>query len=1340
MRILSFAWTLLRGVIWLPIWVLGLVLFALGLALSPWGTGLLLEQGQQRGWFSYEHAEGAPLDRLVLDEFRLQAGPADIYLRHFILDWADDCILSGKLCIDELTLAGGRVSLEGGEAQEQESPNEPGDSPFSFSFPFPVEVRRAIVDDMDVRLADGTHLAWDRFITGVHARGDTVTLAPTVWHEARLTLPVSAGSMLALDAGEADQPTPIQADAIDSAIAGQSPLPAVALEQIEEEVSVPLEEQARLSLPDITLPVGVEVPHLLISDFAVEGPFEYTVDRLSLMLAARDSHVQIMHLALASVEADAELSAQIELSGDYPLEAELNTTLWLPERFPELSGESLTLNVNGSLADLDFQLEAQGPVDLRLDGQLDALDPTLPFLVTLRSDEARWPLPSGQDDDRDAGEAGEQGESPEDTPYRIRNLLARLEGDLLDYRAALSVEASGPQIPSTRLALTGEGDHEHFAWSPLSLALEQGSLISHGDIDWSDGLQVNTDLRLSQVDPGQFTEALSGQISGTAEVRFAQGPGGWQLDVPDVSLDGRLQDLPMRLDASLAGNSDMHWQIERLDFRQGENRLNAQGRLGERLSLSGSVDVPALEALSPELAGSLQGEFDVRGTLESPQVEVELLGEQLRFADNRVERLNLSATSRGFDDPQLDAQVDIEQVDAAGQRFDTIDLDLSGRLSDHRLTVEADASEDMPLSRLSLALSGGLNSDRSRYRGRVSPLEIDSDDYGELRLSSPVDFTANLNASSVDVEPFCLRREQGGELCIEEPLQAGATQGSAVFALNDMPMDLVNNALPEGWQIQGGSDADVVARWEQGGTRWSVQTQLDSQVVLSGQDAYGQPWQLPASQASLTVDANQARAEAELSLTLAESGELRLDLGIDDPMNRGALEGRLVLDDIRLSPYRSLVAGMERLRGGISGDVAIGGDLTSPSLTGDIRLNGLQARGGDIPVEIRDGEIGIELAGDQATIQGFIAAEQGRLNIDGEAAWPSTDAWEISLDLEARDDPILAVLPDFGRLRIAPDLEIDIDPELLQVRGRVEIPWARLEVGQTPPSAVSPSSDEIIITRRDEIEAQREAERATEAAQEGADVAAAEALAEAGMEIDVRIDLVLGSDILLEAYGLETGLSGTLEVRQQSGPVQLFGDVNLTDGRFRAFGQDLLIRQGQLLFSGPADQPLLQFEAIRNPNVTEDDVIAGLRVSGSADAPNLEVFSEPAMDEARALSYLLRGRAPEDGDTDGALASALIGLSLSRTGNAVGQLGEAFGIDDLSLETAGTGEESQVVVSGYLFEDLRVSYGVGIFSPIAELTLRYTLMRNLYLQAVSGAAQAVDLIYSFSLGKAASRP
>ncbi|MFD2437404.1 translocation/assembly module TamB domain-containing protein [Modicisalibacter luteus] len=279
-----------------------------------------------------------------------------------------------------------------------------------------------------------------------------------------------------------------------------------------------------------------------------------------------------------------------------------------------------------------------------------------------------------------------------------------------------------------------------------------------------------------------------------------------------------------------------------------------------------------------------------------------------------------------------------------------------------------------------------------------------------------------------------------------------------------------------------------------------------------------------------------------------------------------------------------------------------------------------------------------------------------------------------------------------------------------------------------------------MITREDEERAREAARQALQEATEGADEATAQALQEAGMRLDVAVDVSLGPDVQLEAYGLEAELQGNLQVRQTTGPVQLFGEVNLVDGRYQAFGQDLIIRRGQVLFSGPASQPRLQFEAIRNPETTEDEVIAGLRVTGPASQPNLSIFSEPAMDESRALSYLLRGRAPDDAGNDGALTSALIGLSLSRTGGAVGQLGQVFGVDELSLDTSGSGEESQVVVSGYLFDDLKVSYGVGIFSPIAQLTLRYKLLQNLYVEVVSGAAQAVDLIYTFSLGRSNASP
>lgn len=77
----------------------------------------------------------------------------------------------------------------------------------------------------------------------------------------------------------------------------------------------------------------------------------------------------------------------------------------------------------------------------------------------------------------------------------------------------------------------------------------------------------------------------------------------------------------------------------------------------------------------------------------------------------------------------------------------------------------------------------------------------------------------------------------------------------------------------------------------------------------------------------------------------------------------------------------------------------------------------------------------------------------------------------------------------------------------------------------------------------------------------------------------------------------------------------------------------------------------------------------------------------------------------------------------------MGKIGETFGVSNLALDTR-VGDSS-VVVSGYVLPGLQVKYGVGIFDSIATLTLRYRLMPKLYLEAVSGVDQALDLLYQF---------
>ncbi|MCE9662390.1 translocation/assembly module TamB [Halomonas sp. M5N1S17] len=1420
-------WSLVRLLFVLPLWLLGWVILALGLALSPWGTGFLLEKGAERGFYQLEDAEGAPLDRLVLHGLELDAGPATVSLQRLDLAWSDDCLLRGRLCIEHLAVEGAHIQLRAGEADPEEEERAPAGE---IRLPFPVEIRALSLVDVELSLADGTRLRFDdfssaarasaselellttrleglrvslpaspgaelapvdtedgaprlaapaidaaialtdappgtaeveeeavaaeervirlplavtapelqvvdtivtlgdgtrieidTFTSGIEAAQSQLALLPARLTGLRIRLPLSPGAQLALAESETDEPR-LSAEAIDASIALASPFPAAIAAEIE--AGLALAQRERIALPEIHLPLSVSVPHLRLEEIELSGLVDYSIRHLTLGLEASGQEVEVTSLNLATLDVDAQLSARVQLRDDYPLDARLRASLWLPETLPELAGQRLDLLLSGSLGDLEAELAATGPVEAELTARLDALDPTLPFTASLESDLLQWPLPM-----RLVTDMPEDVEEVSVDPYLIEDLSLRLAGSLLDYSAALSMRLEGPEIPRTRVALSGSGDFEHFAWLPLSLTLGDASLVSRGRADWSQGLDVSAVIRLDNVDPGAFTDATDGRLSGDIEVAFAQGLHGWQLDVPRLDIGGELQSLPMSLQARLSGDSEMRWEIDRFEFRQADNRLSASGAVTEQsMSLDGEIDLPNLSNLHDDLGGSLAGQFTTSGSLETPQIDIELLGDSLVFSDNHLESLQLAGSILGLDDPALDLRLDIESLNAGGQRFSEVSLLLDGRLSDHALTLDAIAGRGMPLSQASLVLEGGLSQDRQRYTGRIHPLEVTAE-YGDIRLDEPLSFSADLEAGSVRVQPFCLRREQGGSICLDETLQASADSGDAALSVRGLPMELLDEWLPEEWRATGQTDMNLQAQWRRGGAQWRLQSDLESEISLQGVDIYGQPWSLPATQLSVNVDASQQRVDLDLDLRLADAGRVRLRVGQDDPAGDGALEGTLTLDALDLSRYRTLAAGMDTLEGVIDGRVDISGTGQSPQLNGALELSGLQASGMDIPLIIVDGRIRVELDGETARIMGYVESDDGRLVINGDAAWPSPDDWRIGIDLDGTQRPLLVTMPEFGRLRIAPDLRVRIDPSRLQVRGAVQVPWARLEIGDTPPAAVSPSPDEIIITRRDEARARRTADLEEEA---GADEAAAVALQQAGMSLDVRIDLNLGPDMQFESRGLETGLRGTLQVRQQDGPVQLFGDVILADGRFRAFGQDLMIRQGQLLFSGPPDQPLLDFEAIRNPDLTDDGVIAGLRVTGFAAEPSLEIFSEPAMDEASALSYLLRGRAPRDGDADGALTAALVGLTLGQTGGAVGAIGQAFGIDDLALETAGMGDESQVVVTGYLTEDLRISYGVGIFSPIAELTLRYTLWRNLYVQAVSGAAQAVDLVYTFS--------
>jgi translocation and assembly module TamB len=276
------------------------------------------------------------------------------------------------------------------------------------------------------------------------------------------------------------------------------------------------------------------------------------------------------------------------------------------------------------------------------------------------------------------------------------------------------------------------------------------------------------------------------------------------------------------------------------------------------------------------------------------------------------------------------------------------------------------------------------------------------------------------------------------------------------------------------------------------------------------------------------------------------------------------------------------------------------------------------------------------------------------------------------------------------------------------------VPRASIQPRQLSGSAVTASTDQVIIEDGEPAETA------------------------ADYPVYARVRFTLGEAVKFDGLGL-TGLLGgsVLAVDEPGQPTRASGELNIRNGRYRAYGQDLTIRRGRLLFAGgPLTEPGLDIEAVRQP---APDILAGVKVRGNLQRPVVTTFSEPAMSQSEQLSWLVLGRSLQDDTSDSeqnALNNAALMLGLT-SGESLGeQLGEKIGVDEVEVTSdAGDTTSASLLVGKYLTPKLLVSYGVGLFEPISTLRLRYTLSSNWKLVGeASDLRSSADLFYVIETG------
>ncbi len=1110
-------------------------------------------------------------------------------------------------------------------------------------------------------------------------------------------------------------------------------------------------ESGPIKLPDLQLPVAIELGDVQVGSLLFNGSEELKGLQLAAHWTAKG--MQIDSVKLQRDELSLNLSGLLQPTGNWPLN--IAGDLTLPSPAPE--PWTLALKVDGDLLKtLNLHADSRGYLDGQLSGELQPLAENLPAKVRITS-EAFKPsadLPdtlqfnqlvfTGEGDLKNGyqllGNAtlpAEKGPVALLLKGKVDAKGAQIAGlDLtandkqslkltgnVDWSKGLSAQANinwldfpwhrlYPEIDEPQVTLrtfTGEvsytdgqyignfaaaadgpagafslsspfsGNLKQIFLPQLKLEAGQGKAEGHVNVQFADGIAWDTALELSALNPAYWVAELPGTLAGPLKSKGEMKNERLSLNA-DLDLKGKLRGQPAVLQAKADGAGEQ-WNLNALQIRLGDNSINGKGSLQQKLTGQIDIKLARLAQLWPQLRGQINGRVDVAGTLKAPQGKLGLQGSQLAFQDNRLQSLNLDAT---LDSAQR-AKIDLKGsgIQAGDTSLGTLTASAQGDIKSQKLNLDLLG----PKLKLALGLDGNL--DKGNWRGRLASGDIQAGGQ-DWKLQNPAKLE-RLADGKINFGAHCWM-SGNASLCGED--QRLMPEPKLRYHLKQFPIESLAQWLPKDFAWQGKLNADLQLDLPASGPNGQISVDASGGTLrMKEKDQWVD---FPYQTLKLTSKLTPKRIDTDLNFVGGKLGELMVQAQINPLPKNKPLSGSFRLSGLDLSVARPFVPMVEKLTGRLSGSGTISGGLLAPLVNGTVQLSDGEVSGPELPLELQALQLQAVIAGETVQLNGgWKSGKSGQGSLNGNIAWGQA----LVVDLALKGTQLPVTVEPYAKLEVAPDLKISMAGDELAIAGKVLVPKGEITVRELPPSTVKVSDDTIIVGAQTE-----------------------EGKPPLAMKMD--IDVVVGQDKLSFAgFGLTANLQGHVHIGDN---MDTRGELWLNDGKYRAYGQRLTVRRARLLFAGPIDQPYLDIEAIRQT----DDVIAGIRLSGSAEQPTTQIFSEPAMSQEQALSYLVLGRPlSTTGEDNNMLAQAALGLGLMGSSGVTSSLASDLGIQDFQLDTQGSGNTTSVVASGNISEKLSLRYGVGVFEPANTIALRYKLSKKVYLEAASGVASSLDIFY-----------
>ncbi len=846
-----------------------------------------------------------------------------------------------------------------------------------------------------------------------------------------------------------------------------------------------------------------------------------------------------------------------------------------------------------------------------------------------------------------------------------------------------------------------------------------GKVFATGAVNLKDKLGWDINASLVRFKPQYFVSSVQGELSGHVKTQGIWSEKLKRIDIRDLNAAGFLNNKPIRgrgnlsllLDSNQKGFLPQQFEANNLFFAYAQNQLQATGNAQ---SLKIKLNAPALYELYPGLQGRAYGSLNVQS---QPRLKATANIAVDNFAFNELASIRSLRIQGELPTSEATPTLLIAKVDhlrSGNREIEDATINLGGTRKAHVLKVESNNRQ----SNFYVQLAGGFNQNNDwlgqLQKGHFKSRRIDL----VQNQSAPIIYSTA--QSELYIGQHCWQSLHS-QVCLDQPARMSQTKGS--FSVITKNLDLNDFAvfMPEGLAVTGQLNGYARASWAKGS-----RPKIDASLITRKGEIGLAPDDPQDIATTVTYDELSLIAKSVSDGLLFRVDMKTPDIGtgyanvIVNPFQTGMpMRGEVAFDDVQLKVFKPFIKDVRSMAGTLALAGKVNGTLTQPQFTGEMRLKNGAISMISLPVNLNNIQLYSSIRQDSASIDGAFNSGQGVGRLKGSFDWKEDPHLALTLkgdNLLIRQAPMITAI-------VQPDLSLDVYPfkQQLSLKGTIDVPRARISMPETTAPVVNISPDVRVV-------------------QQGQDLLAT---LKAAKPWDIRADmtLTLGNQVIFQGFESNIPLVGRLHLSQRGleTAMRANGAIGVSQKvKIEAYGQSLDLNRAIARFNGPLANPTLDIDA----NKSVQGSMIGLRVTGTATVPNVQIYNDAGLSEQEALNALVTGRINEGSsglsntegfksDVNNTIAAAGISMGLGGTRALTNQIGRTFGLSGLALDAQGTGDDTQVSLTGYITPDLFIRYGIGVFTPVNKLTLRYQMNRRLYLEASQSLERAIDVFYNW---------